>query len=106
MDYLELIRRFYKSKRFRLAASEKTFDPDKHDSLVYEKYKCLCLRRESLEKMLLKVLPGVSMKEVTAFLMAQKALKHDKDKNTVKISTLNKNVGSKRFYAIWLNMLE
>lgn len=106
VDYLKLIRRFYKSKRFRLADSEKTFDPDKHDGLIYNKYKCLCLRSASLEKMLWKVLPDVSMKNVITFLMAKKALKHDRDKNTVKISTLNKNVGSKRFYAIWLSMLE
>lgn len=86
VDYLKLIRRFYKGKRFSLADSEKTFDPDKHDGLVYKKYKCLCLRRESLEKMLLKVLPNVSMKNVIDFLMeksvkARQRQKHSKDIN-------------------------
>lgn len=106
VDYLKLIRKLYKNKRFRLADSEKTFDPVRHDGLIYDKYKCLCLRSESIEKVLSKNIPDFYMKDVVEFLLNKGALKHDRDKNTVKISTLPKNIGSRRFYAIWLNMLE
>ena len=106
IDYPKLIRKLYKGKRFRLADSEKNFDPVRHDGLIYGKYQCLCLRGESIEKVLSKTIPNFKMKDVVDFLLNKEALKHDRDKNTVKISTLPKNIGSRRFYAIWLNMLE
>lgn len=103
INYLKLIRKLYKKGKFRLADSAETFCKDKHDGLIY--YECLCVRRESLEKKLHKILPDVKIDEVTKSLEAQNALKVV-DKRTVKISTLNKEAGAIRFCAIWLSKLK
>jgi hypothetical protein len=104
IDYLKLVRKFYKKGKFRLADSADTFQPEKHDGLIY--YECLCLRREKLEKRLRKIYPEIEINDVINGLVEKKALKLVREKRTVKISTLNKGVGSMRFYAIWLYLLE
>ncbi len=104
IDYLKLIRKLYKKGKFRLADSANNFQTEKHDGLIY--YKCLCLRRENLEKRLHKIYPNTKINNVIKELVEKQALKLVSDKLTVKISTLNKKEGSKRFYAIWLNLLE
>ncbi len=80
------------------------FQAEKHDGLIY--YECLCLRREKLEKRLRKIYPDIKINDVINGLVDKKALKLVSEKRTVKISTLNKGVGSMRFYAIWLSLLE
>ncbi len=104
IDYLKLIRRLYRKGKFHLADSADTFREDKHDGLIY--YNCLCLRREKLEKKLRKISPNVKIDDAIKELADMGALKRVKDKLTVKIFPLNKEEGAKRFYAIWLNMLE
>lgn len=104
VDYLKLIRRFYKKGKFCLADSAKAFHPDKHDGLIY--YNCLCLRRKNLEKLIRKDFPNIQIDDVIQSLADKKALKQVKDKRTVKISTINKSFGAMRFYAIWLNLLD
>lgn len=104
IDYLKLIRKFYKKGKFHLADSADTFRPDKHDGLIY--YGCLCLRREKLEKKFHKISPDIRIDDVIKSLVDKRALKLVSDKHTVKIATLNKEVGAMRFYAIWLNKLE
>ena len=103
MDYLEMIRNLYQNKKIQLADSEKTFNPDKHDGLIY--YDCLCITRKNLEKILIKEYKSIRIGEVTNSLFAQEALRVIGDGRTVKIYTLNKEVGSIRFYAIWLHKL-
>lgn len=102
--FLKSIRRAYKGKRFCLAENEKAFCPEKHDGLIY--YECLCLRKNCLEKMLRENFPNIKFSEIIESLVLEGALKRGKEKNTVKISTLNKEVGAVRFYAIWLHALE
>ena len=104
IDYLKLIQKLYKNKKFRLANSADTYNPDKHDGLIY--YDCLCLRRKSLENRLHKTVTDVNIDDVIGSLVDKNALKLVKDKRTVKISKLDKSVGSQRFYAIKLEMLE
>lgn len=104
-DYLKLIQRLYKDKKFRVANSADTFNPAKHDGLIY--YSCLCIRRKNLEKLIHKSLPDVSIDDVIHFLRDRQALKLYKgNKYTVKISTLNNKIGAIRFYAIKLEVLE
>ena len=104
IDYLKLIRKLYKNKKFRVASSADTFNPDKHDGLIY--YRCLCLRRKNLEKLIHKSLPDAQIDDVIKFLRDRQALKLCKgNKCTVKISTLSKEVGAIRFYAIKLEVL-
>ena len=103
-DYLKFIRNMYKNKKILIAKSVEKFNPKEHDGLIY--YKCLCIRRKSLEKLIRKDFPSVTVDEVVRKLVAEDALKLVGDKRTVKISTLNKEVGSIRFYAIWLHALE
>lgn len=104
VDFIEFIRKMYKNKKIPIAKSAETFNPKEHDGLIY--YQCLCIRREKLEKLIRKYFPDVTVDEVVRKLVAANALKLVRDKRTVKISTLNKEVGSIRFYAIWLHMLE
>lgn len=104
VNYLKLIRKLYKKGKFRLADSAMAYRPEKHDGLIY--YNCLCLRRKSLEKRLHKVLPDIKINNVIDSLVDKHALKLVKDKRTVKISKLDKSVGSQRFYAIKLDLLE
>lgn len=103
VDYLKLVRKLYRKGKFRLADSADAFRPEEHDGLIY--YECLCLRRKSLEKRLHKVSPDIKIDNVVDTLIGKNALKLVKDKRTVKISTLNKSVGARRFYAINLDML-
>lgn len=104
IDYLKLIRKLYRKGKFRLADGVDTYRPEEHDGLIY--YECLCLRREELEKKLHKISQDININDVINRLVKQKALKLGKDKRTVKISTLNESVGARRFYAIWLHLLE
>ncbi len=104
IDYLKLIRKLHRKDKFRLADSAADFQTDKHDGLIY--YGCLCLRREKLEKRLHKISPDIKINDVIKELVDKNALKRVDEKNTVKISTLNKSEGAIRFYAIWLNVLE
>lgn len=103
-DYLKLISKLYRKGKFRLADSADAYRPEEHDGLIY--YECLCLRRERLEKRLHKISQDININDVISRLAKQKALKLCGDKRTVKISTLNKSVGAKRFCAIWLHLLE
>ncbi|MDR1704656.1 MAG: hypothetical protein LBS19_08225 [Clostridiales bacterium] len=100
LDYLKLIRRLYKRENFRLADSPETFDPEIHDGLIY--YECLCLRGDCLEKRLRRVDKRININDVIRELADRGALKRVQDKRSVKISTLNKDAGALRFYAIWL----
>ena len=59
-----------------------------------------------VEKRLRKIYPEIEINDVINGLVEKKALKLVREKRTVKISTLNKGVGSMRFYAIWLYLLE
>lgn len=104
VNYLKLIRKLYKKGKFRLADGVASYRPEQHDGLIY--YDCLCLRRKSLERKLHKVLPDISIDDVIGSLVDKNALKLVKDKRTVKISKLDKSVGSQRFYAIKLEVLE
>lgn len=104
MDYVNIIRTIYKKKKLRLADNVESFNVDKHDAVIH--YECLCVRRKNLEDILSKFLPSVPIDYVIQGLEKKHALKRVKDKRTVKISTLNKEAGSLRFYAIWLHMLE
>ncbi len=104
VDYLKLIRKLYEKGKFRLADSASTFQTEEHDGLIY--YGCLCLRREKLEKRLHKISPDIKINDVIDELESKQALKLVSDKRTVKISTLNKSAGAKRFYAVWLYLLE
>lgn len=104
VDYLKFLQKLYKESGFRLADSADTFRVGKHDGLIY--YGCLCLRRENLEKVIHKRFPYVQINDVIESLVARRALKQGKSKRTVKISTLNKEVGAIRFYAIWLYALD
>lgn len=104
VDFLKFIQKVYKNKKISIAKNAGTFDPIEHDALIY--YQCLCIRRKSLEKIIGEYFPGITVDEVVRKLVAEDALKLVGDKRTVKISTLNKEVGSIRFYAIWLHALE
>ena len=104
MGFMEFIRKMYKSKKIFIAKSVETYNPEVHDGLIY--YECLCIRREILDKIVRKFNPCITVDEVVRKLIAANALKLVGDKRTVKISTLNKGVGSIRFYAIWLHALE
>ena len=104
VDFLKLICELYKNNKFRLAESVEKFNPDEHDGLLY--YNCLCLRRNNLEEIIHRVFSNnIQIKDVIESLAKKQALKQVKDKRTVKISTLKKELGALRFYAIWLNML-
>lgn len=87
-----------------MADNATAYRPKKHDGLIY--YECLCLRRKSLERRLLKILPDVKIDEVIDSLVKRHALKLVKDKRTVKISKLDKSIGAQRFYAIKLELVE
>lgn len=104
IDYLKLVRKLYQKEKFRLAYSASAYRPEKDDGLIY--YGCLCLRRKNFEKKLHKVSPDIKINDVIEALRGKNALKLVKDKRTVKISKLDKSVGSQRFYAIKLDMLE
>lgn len=104
LDFLEYIRKMYKNKKISITKNAEIFNPKEHEGLIY--YQCLCIRRKTLEKLIRKDFPGVTIDEVVRKLIVANALKLVGDKRTVKISTLNKDVGSIRFYAIWLHMLE
>ena len=104
LDYLRIISNLYRDKKICLADSVEKYNPDKHDGLIY--YDCLCVRRKNLEKLLKKFFRDIQIDDVIRALDEKKALKRVQDKRTVKISVLNKKVGSIRFYAIWLHMLE
>lgn len=103
-DYLKFISELYKNDKFCLADDAETFREKKHDGLIHQK--CLCLRREKLERKVQEFLPDVQIDEVVKFLVDRQALKMGKDKRTIKISAMNKREGALRFYAIKLNMLE
>lgn len=100
VNYLKLIRKLYKANDFRLADSAERFNPDKHDGLIY--YDCLCLRRESLDKRIRKIVRDANINQVVKELKAQGALKLVQDKNVVKINGLPRLW----FYAIWLDLLD
>ena len=104
MDFMEFIRKMYKSKKIFIAKSVETFNPEVHDGLIY--YECLCIRREILKKFVRKFNPCINVEEVLRKLVSANALKLVGDKRTVKISKLNKTIGSIRFYAIHLHVLE
>lgn len=104
MGFMEFIRKMYKSKKIFIAKSVETYNPEVHDGLIY--YECLCIRREILDKIVRKFNPCITVDEVVRKLIAANALKLVGDKRTVKISKLNKTVGSIRFYAIHLHVLE
>ncbi len=104
IDYLKIIRKLYQKGKFELADNATAYRPKKHDGLIY--YECLCLRRKSLERRLLKILPDVKIDEVIDSLVKRHALKLVKDKRTVKISKLDKSIGAQRFYAIKLELVE
>lgn len=104
VDFMKFMRKMYKNKKISIAKSAKTFNPKEHEGLIY--YDCLCIRRKSLEKIVQKNFPRVTVNEVVRKLGSANALKLTRNKRTVKISTLNKEVGSIRFYAIWLHALE
>lgn len=104
LDYLKIISNLYRNKKICLADSVEKYNPDKHDGLIY--YDCLCVRRKNLEKLLKKFFRDIQIDDVIRALDEKKALKRVQDKRTVKISVLNKKVGSIRFYAIWLHMLD
>lgn len=104
IDYLKIIRKLYQKGKFELADNVAAYRPEKHDGLFY--YDCLCLRRKSLERRLLKILPDVKIDEVIDSLVKRHALKLVKDKRTVKISKLDKSIGAQRFYAIKLELVE
>lgn len=105
-DYLQLIRELYKNGRIRIAKNDKAYNPEKHDALIH--YKCLCLRRETLDRLLCEVHPNVNIKGVIDFLMNMNALKCDKytGKFIIKINSKNEYVKGKCFYGIYLSMLE
>jgi hypothetical protein len=100
VNYLKLIRSLYKGKELKLAEGVEAFNADKHDGLIY--YSCLCLRRESLDKRIRKIVRDTNINDAVKALRAQGALKLVQDKNVVKINGLP----SLWFYAIWLEMLD
>ncbi|MDE7430588.1 MAG: hypothetical protein K2N34_01505 [Lachnospiraceae bacterium] len=98
VDYLKLIRKLYKSDSFRLAKSKEQFKLDKHDGL-YHYEECVCLRGESLDKKIRKIIPGSKREDVIKDLLDKNALKTVREKHSVQIDGL-------RFYAIKLEKLE
>lgn len=100
VDYLKLIRSIYKGKGFKIAENVEVFNVDKHDGVIY--YRCLCLRRDSLEKRIKKIFPSANVNDVVKALRSQSALKLGQNKNVVKINGLPRLW----FYAIWLDMLD
>ncbi len=97
VNYLKLIRKLYQSKSFDLAKSKEQFDPDKHDGLYYYE-RCICLRGESLDRKICKIIPGAKRSDIVKDLLAKDALKLVGTKNSVQINGL-------RFYAIKLDKL-
>lgn len=98
VNYLKLIRKLYKSDSFCLAKSKEKFNPDKHEGLYYYEG-CVCLRGESLDRKICKIIPGSKRKDIIKDLFDKKALKTVSEKHSVQIKGL-------RFYAIKLDMLE
>ena len=99
MDCLKIIRELYKSNRFCLAKSISRFNPQKHDGLVYDNYKSLCLRGECIDRIAEENFSRISKKQIIQILKEKNALKLVAEKNTVQIE-------GKRFYAIKLSALK
>lgn len=97
IDYLEIIRKLYKKGKFHIADNAKEFSVDEHDGVIHND--CLCLRGERLEKALDKKIPHVKFADVIQTLGKQNVLRKVKKKNTIQIK-------GKRFYAVWLDLLE
>jgi len=102
VSYRKLIRKLYKSDSFHLANSVVEFDPNKHDGLIYEPYGCLCIRRDSLDRKLRKIVRGAKINDAVKELVKHGALKLNTDKYVIKINGL----GSVWFYGIWLDELQ
>lgn len=99
IDYLDLIRKLYKSGRFRVAKKKTEFDPNKHDGIIW--YDGLCLRGKCLEQKIRNINANFNLTDCVNDLLAKDALKLVEKKNTVQIN----GIGGKRFYAIKLNKL-
>ncbi|MCM1500484.1 MAG: hypothetical protein NC124_18640 [Clostridium sp.] len=99
VDYLKLIRKFYKHGMFCIAGGKEEYKPDKHDGIIY--YDCLCLRGKCLERRLKKEGIYFNLEECVNYLLKHDALKCVGQKHTVQIN----GTGGKRFYAIKLDKL-
>lgn len=100
VDYLKIIRKLYKQGKFCVAQKIKEFDPEKHDGIIY--YKCLCLRRESLEREIRVINANFNVDACVRDLLASDVLRRVEQKNTVQIY----GIGGKRFYALKLDKLD
>lgn len=99
-NWLKEIRKFYKKGRFHLSDDVKLFDKTIHDGLIYDR--CLCLRKDSLTRVLQEKFPHVELNEVLNFLTDKNVLKRTSEKRTIQIGPLH----GARFYAIYLDALE
>lgn len=99
INYLKLVRKLYKSGSFCIAKTKKQFNPNKHDGLYYYDG-CVCLRGESLDKKIRKIIPNAKREDIIKNLRDKNALKLVQEKCTVQIK------GGLRFYAIKQEFLD